>query len=36
MVFMLFLKMLNKIYLNLLITLIDFIDHGVKKNHILF
>lgn len=36
MVFMLFLKMLNKIYLNLLITLIDFIDHGVKKKIISF
>ena len=36
MVFMLFLEMLNKLYINLLVVIINLIDHSIKKKIISF
>ena len=36
MVFMLFLEMLNKVYINLLVVIINLIDHSIKKKLFLF
>ena len=36
MVFMLFLEMLNKLYINLLVVIINLIDHSIKKNYFFF